>query len=254
MSVFYFAYGSNLDPARMRKRCPSARKVGPLTFNNAALVFRAVADVELRKGSTVQGGVWEISERDERVLDTFEGVSSGIYSRWHVTRKIEGKERRILFYKMNDEGVLPPTPEYIDTIMRGYQAFGLDLKPLDDALAASYDDRSKTDQMRTRYKRDRVRAKRDHIKNIVKPQPKLIVPAVRDNQLGLGLIEPPRLIRAKEPVRYIKNIDGTTREIKKAKEYMLPEYRDPIGVTKVVRAKRHNKGKGRNYKLSMRGW
>jgi hypothetical protein len=257
MSIFYWAYGSNLDPSRMRQRCPSARKVGPLTFNNAALVFRAVADVEMRKGSTVQGGLWEISAADERTLDRFEGVAQGLYSRWHVQQKVDGVERDILFYKMNEEGVMPPSMSYIDTIMRGYQAFGLDLKPLDEALSESHDDKNKTEYLQWRFKRDRPRlAKREHIRLIVKPL-KPIQPVQREFKLygEARLIKAADKLKAVEPVRYIRNIDGTSRVIQKAKprEYVLPTWSEP-SEPKSKKRKRHNKGKGRNYKLSMKGW
>jgi hypothetical protein len=108
--------------------------------------------------------------------------------------------------------------------------------------------------MRTRYKRDRVRAKRDHIKNIVKPQPKLIVPAVRDNQLGLGLIEPPRLIkRNPEAPRYVMSLDGPRLIQRSTLPPRLTEERvwakidsAKLGVTNVVKAKR---GRKRNRSL-----
>jgi len=139
--------------------------VGPLYFNNAKLVFRAVADVVTCEGSRVPGGLWEINERDERELDRFEGVSSGLYARWHVTKKIEGRKRRILFYKMNETGIMPPSARYLDTIMCGYRAIGLDMSYLETALAESHDDKERTEYLDWRYKRDQPRlAPRDHVK------------------------------------------------------------------------------------------
>jgi hypothetical protein len=153
---------------------------GPLTFDNAALVFRAVADVVHRPGSKVPGGLWEISEADEAALDRFEGVSSGLYERWHVTKMHKGRKRRVLFYKMTETGIMPPSMKYIDTILKGYKAFGLDTAVLEAALAESHDDRNKTDYLRWRFERDRPRlAQRDHFK----PQPQQLILPMAESRL-----------------------------------------------------------------------
>ena len=216
MSVLVWSYGSNLDPDRMRKRCPSAKMEGPLTFTNSALVFRAVADVVLRKDSVVPGGLWEISESDEAALDRYEGVSQGLYERWHLTKMHKGKERQILFYKMTETGIMPPSHHYIDTIMRGYRAFNLDLRYLEIALEESHQERNKTDYLRWRFKRDRpILAKPDHIQRILKPAP-VVVPLQPEIPVFKAYGET-RLIKAGE--RTIRNLDGTTRVITKSKRF-----------------------------------
>ncbi|MDY0002073.1 MAG: gamma-glutamylcyclotransferase family protein [Polyangia bacterium] len=37
--VLYFAYGSNLDQAQMRRRCPTAAPIGPATLDGWRLAF-----------------------------------------------------------------------------------------------------------------------------------------------------------------------------------------------------------------------
>jgi hypothetical protein len=202
MSTLVWAFGSNLDPAQMKRRCPSARKVMPFTVQNAALVFRAVADVAVRDGSKVPGGIWEISAADERQMDIYEGVSSGLYKRYHFTITLKGVKRQVLFYKMNETGIMPPSHQYIDTIMRGYRYFGLDLKYLDVALAEAHNDKHKTDYLKWRFKRDRpILAKPDHIRRIIKPKR-------QKPEQGHLFPEP--------SPRYVRNIYGETRLIKKA--------------------------------------
>jgi len=226
--ALYWSYGSNLDPVRMRQRCPSARMVGPLYFNNAKLVFRAVADVVTCEGSRVPGGLWEIDERDERELDRYEGVSSGLYARWHVTKKIDGRKRRILFYKMNEAGIMPPSARYLDTIMCGYRAFGLDMSYLETALAESHDDKTRTEYLDWRYERDRPRlAPRDH----VKPRHNL------EERIKEGKPATPKL-----PSRLTVPMYGVTHLIKKKEN----------ATDKFIRyLDRKNKGKGS--KLSRKG-
>ena len=73
MRVLYFAYGSNMNPARMRARCPSARRVGTATLRGWRLVERLYADVERSPGSAVRGVLYWLTERDLSRLDRCEG-------------------------------------------------------------------------------------------------------------------------------------------------------------------------------------
>ena len=37
--TLYFAYGSNLDPTQMRRRCPTSAPAGPATLDGWRLAF-----------------------------------------------------------------------------------------------------------------------------------------------------------------------------------------------------------------------
>ena len=52
---FYFAYGSNMNPDRIRERIPNARVVGRATIRGWRLVERLYADIERAKGGRVEG-------------------------------------------------------------------------------------------------------------------------------------------------------------------------------------------------------
>ena len=54
MNTFYFAYGSNMNPVRIRQRIPQARLVGKATIKGWRLVERLYADIERAKGRTVE--------------------------------------------------------------------------------------------------------------------------------------------------------------------------------------------------------
>ena len=83
--MFYFAYGSNLDWAQMKKRCPSVRFVAVARLVGYKLAFTrfsdrrlcGVADVVEAEGSVVWGVVYEIDERDFEPLDQYEGYLAG---------------------------------------------------------------------------------------------------------------------------------------------------------------------------------
>lgn len=79
----YLAYGSNLNLAQMRYRCPDARMVGYTYLPNRKLAFRGsqtgnylTLDEAPGAYPGVPCGVFEISERDQASLDRYEGVSS----------------------------------------------------------------------------------------------------------------------------------------------------------------------------------
>ena len=76
----YFAYGSNLCSARMRRRAPSARIVGVghvegrrLTFHKRGRDGSAKADAVEQAGSRIWGVVYAIDPADRETLDRAEG-------------------------------------------------------------------------------------------------------------------------------------------------------------------------------------
>lgn len=73
MDVLYFAYGSNMNGARMRSRVPTARHVGTATLFGWRLAERLYTDIERRRSGRVRGVVYAIDTRDLLVLDRFEG-------------------------------------------------------------------------------------------------------------------------------------------------------------------------------------
>lgn len=157
MTKLYISYGSNLNKAAMRSRCPDARPRGKFMLTKARLLFRGVADVEYDPDQKVPCGLWEISREDERKLDLYEGVSSGFYFKNEgIVLKYEGERRNALIYMMSSEGVYPPSASYIETIRQGYRDFKLDESYLDAAIKHSFVDKAPdiwTEERRVRQKK-----------------------------------------------------------------------------------------------------
>lgn len=150
--MLVWAYGSNLNVSQMKNRCPKAKFKGPLTVNDAALVFRGVADVTVREGSFVPGGLWSITRECEAALDRYEGVSSGLYLKRYFHLRRNKQVVDVLFYQMRaNRGVMPPSEAYLRTIARGYQDFGLDLDILSAYLQEAWGDKDVTEELRRRY-------------------------------------------------------------------------------------------------------
>jgi len=151
--MLYFAYGSNLNPAQMRVRCPGAKRCGPLILPNGRLVFRNVADVVIDHNSVIAGGVWRITAQHERDLDRFEGVGSKWYRKRYIKLSLnEGESEDCLYYQMiTKTGVMPPSQAYYNTMLEGYRWFGLDETLLNQALHDSWDDKNITVVLRDRH-------------------------------------------------------------------------------------------------------
>lgn len=140
--MFYFAYGSNLNKEQMKFRCPDAKVVGSLILPKARLMFRGVADVECHDTDSVAGGVWDISKKDEKALDRYEGVSNGLYRKAYIKISVDGQAADCLIYVMCEEhrryryGM--PAMGYYEVIADGYKDFGLDDGYLKKALTNTH--------------------------------------------------------------------------------------------------------------------
>jgi hypothetical protein len=96
--TLYAAYGSNMDPEQMLRRCPSSPHTGTgwirgwrLTFGGeelgwegalATLVPAEETPEQLSPGVFV--ALYDLTEADERALDAWEGADSGLYRKLHL--------------------------------------------------------------------------------------------------------------------------------------------------------------------------
>ena len=144
MSKFYIAYGSNLNMQQMSRRCQDAKFVGTGMIDNYELVFRgsrhsAVATVEPKSGSKVPVGIWEISDRDERSLDVYEGFPR-LYVKKPMLISQDNVQHETMLYVMNDGydyGM--PNSRYYNTILQGYNDCHLDSRYLKESVECMYD-------------------------------------------------------------------------------------------------------------------
>ena len=133
---YYLAYGSNLNKRQMKRRCPDAVPIGTVTVKDYELVFRYVATIEPKPGAEVQCAIWRISKADELNLDRYEGYPR-LYVKQDFSVVVKGKPITAMAYVMTNgiRPIIPPSTEYLMTIMEGYADFGLDDKPLTAAAA-----------------------------------------------------------------------------------------------------------------------
>ena len=130
--MLYFAYGSNLNHERMQSRCRDSKYIKNIFLEGYKLSFCAVsrsygvANIVKKTGSKVPGGLWEVSESDEKELDVYEGYPT-LYTKDFFNLNGE----RVMFYIMKRRySFKPPPRSYVDTIRQGYVDCNLDTEYL----------------------------------------------------------------------------------------------------------------------------
>jgi gamma-glutamylcyclotransferase len=124
----YFAYGSNMNSERLRKRIgylPPSRKA---LLQDYALLFNKTnyknptegfANIVPQTGSQVEGILYEMTDKDIAKLDQFEGVPTH-YIRQAINVECEGKITNALTYiAVTVKEGLKPSPEYLNHLLAG---------------------------------------------------------------------------------------------------------------------------------------
>lgn len=141
----YAAYGSNLHIDQMKCRCPDSFIIGNGFINDYELEFRYFANIKKSRGMKVPVVVFSISEKDEKALDQYEGVSVGLYRKETLQVKLESVNQSLginlddqrrdtyaMVYIMNEEErpLSPPSESYYNVVRQGYLQHGLDMSVL----------------------------------------------------------------------------------------------------------------------------
>src|SRR5258705_5539620 len=113
----YAAYGSNLDPGRMRAYCPQSPMVGTGWLEGWRLTFSgeeqlgwetAVTTIVESPGDRVFVALYDVHEWDASQLDELEGVTSGMYQKLTVRiATLEGDVTSWVYVFDGYEGGLP---------------------------------------------------------------------------------------------------------------------------------------------------
>ena len=135
-TVWYFAYGSNLDPRTFvgrRRIRPLRSQVGRLP--NYQLFFdlpvgrgeRGVANVRGRPGQHVWGVLYEIGQREAARLDRTEGVHRGYYRRVAVEVELQDGGICGAYTLSSDRGRAgrKPSARYLGLLLAGSRHHGL---------------------------------------------------------------------------------------------------------------------------------
>ncbi len=133
----YIAYGSNINLEQMAYRCHHSKVVGTSEIKGYELEFRGVATIVPKENASVPVLIWELDERDLPILNRYEGYPS-LYRQEKMSFEMDGKSYEGMAYLMNRGTISPPSPQYYNTILQGYQENGLDEFYLETALENSF--------------------------------------------------------------------------------------------------------------------
>ena len=165
MTFFYFAYGSNMLPARLVGRCPSAKFVGlgvararRLEFSKASNDGSGKSTLVAAPDSAVPGVIFEIELSERQLLDQHEGVGFGY--RRDDAFAVEGSPSLTSSYLGTalDE-TLRPYDWYLATVIAGAEHHGLDAEHIAALRRILFLDDTELDR-RTRVAA--IKAMRDH--------------------------------------------------------------------------------------------
>jgi len=128
--MYYFAYGSNLSQKQMAERCPDSKPAFVATLPNYKVIFTGwerqwrggVATLRRSADSKVTGGVYEISDKDLRLLDRYEGYPT-VYDRLKVTVFARDGDpvEAVTYIKREQSEETQPSEKYLAIIRQGYK-------------------------------------------------------------------------------------------------------------------------------------
>src|SRR3712207_758949 len=115
----YFAYGSNMDLAGMRGRCPASRPVGiaRLPRHRLVIVREGYASVVRDPRRTVFGLLWDLALADVPALDRYEAEASRLYVKMSQAVLADRGPRRALVYVATSTAPGPARPGYLEALL-----------------------------------------------------------------------------------------------------------------------------------------
>jgi gamma-glutamylcyclotransferase (GGCT)/AIG2-like uncharacterized protein YtfP len=127
--LYYFAYGSNMDPKQMARRCPDAVPVGVATLQGYDIVINSRGTATIvpvgDEPAVVEGVLWEVTDNCLRCLDRYEGVPKNIYVRHTVQVAVTTGLVEATTYVATTSERGEPRDGYLEKILAGAAYFGL---------------------------------------------------------------------------------------------------------------------------------
>ncbi|MBR2264792.1 MAG: gamma-glutamylcyclotransferase [Firmicutes bacterium] len=136
---YYLAYGSNLNIARMKDRCPDAELIGTTWLSDHRLVSRRSGSgfylsIDEEPFHHVPAALWKIRAEDEARLDRYEGFPRH-YQKKNVYVQIRKETvRALVYYLPEDRPAGVPTRDYMEICRQGYRDMHLDEYYLKEAM------------------------------------------------------------------------------------------------------------------------
>jgi hypothetical protein len=117
--MLYFAYGSNMHGAVMRKHAPHAEAIGAAKLADYRFIVTAdgYASVAPAAGENVHGLVWRLTPPDRVTLDAWENVAGGLYRTETLPIEQSGKLSPALVYIARQCPIGRPRLGYMELVV-----------------------------------------------------------------------------------------------------------------------------------------
>jgi gamma-glutamylcyclotransferase (GGCT)/AIG2-like uncharacterized protein YtfP len=133
--AYYFAYGSNADTSRLENRIKrkikgkrAELKDHVLHFSKDNTLTDAYADIVEKSGEIVYGVLYELTDKEIKTLDKFEGIGvkgDESYARKRMKVLCEGKTYDAFVYVMTIKRKFEqPKEQYLEHITKGFKEHG----------------------------------------------------------------------------------------------------------------------------------
>jgi gamma-glutamylcyclotransferase (GGCT)/AIG2-like uncharacterized protein YtfP len=135
--LYYLAYGMNTDP-RVMSVHEYCKPIGGVILDGHKLSFAQFADIIPTPGKRMGCALWEIDKITLASLDAQEGYPT-MYTRKIVTVTCKGQPYKAIVYQMTKSNReyfdgYSPSKGYIKNLVAGYQAFGIPIEQIKQAL------------------------------------------------------------------------------------------------------------------------
>jgi gamma-glutamylcyclotransferase (GGCT)/AIG2-like uncharacterized protein YtfP len=127
VNTIYFAYGSNMCPEQMARRCPGGQALGQAELRDWRFLIniRTYATIEARPGAATHGVLWSLTPEHITELDHYEAVAEGMYFKTNLIVQRADRPVEALVYIDPVCELGQPKPDYIRTILDGAAHFAL---------------------------------------------------------------------------------------------------------------------------------
>ena len=124
--ILYFAFGSNMSGARMKQRIGWEAPRRAATLRDFQLVFDQAgfndpswspANIRSEQGGLVEGIVYEVEEKDIKILDGYEKYYQRLEVKVMVA--IDKKLDAVTYLSKKSRREKPPTQEYLNFLLEG---------------------------------------------------------------------------------------------------------------------------------------
>lgn len=126
-NTIYFAYGSNMCPEQMARRCPGGQALGRAELRDWRFLIniRTYATIEAKPGAATHGVLWSLTPGHITELDHYEAVAEGMYFKKNLIVQQDGEPVEALVYIDSVCEPGRPEPRYLQTILAGAAHFAL---------------------------------------------------------------------------------------------------------------------------------